>query len=454
MSEIDSNTIKYKLINLYQEHLPTISKGLPESVNRWRQPSINKFEEKGIPSKGSEQYKYTDLMRAFGYVYGYSFYPVSDKIDPQTIFQCAVPDLDTHTLLVENGWFYKGNQAIANLPASVIVTSFEEGARNYPQLFEKHYHKQACNFDDSSVALNTAMAQTGFFMYIPDNTIVEKPIQIINLLRGANNLMVNQRSLIVVGKNSQVQVVICDHTLSNKLFLTNQVTEIFVDENSTFDYYNLQNQHEHSSQLASTFVEQMADSNTHINTLTLHGGVVRNNVLVKLAGANAEANVYGLSLPDGQQHVDNYTFIDHAVPDCHSNELYKNILNHEATGAFNGRILVRKDAQRTRAYQSNKNICLTTTAKMYTKPQLEIYADDVKCSHGATVGRLDENALFYLKTRGIGEAEARMMLMYAFAHEIIKEIRIPVLVERYADLVDKRLRGELSRCEGCFVHCR
>ena len=191
--------------------------------------------------------------------------------------------------------------------------------------------------------------------------------------------------------------------------------------------------------LYEVITNQKRSSNTLLDTLTLHGGFVRNNVYVKLAEERAETNLFGLAICDGQQHVDNYTFVDHAVPNCNSNELYKSIMNHESTGAFNGRILVRSDAQKTQALQSNKSILLTEKARFYTKPQLEIYADDVKCSHGATVGQINEEALFYLKARGIGGDEAKMMLTFAFAHEVIGNIRVPVLAERYSDLVNKRL---------------
>jgi Fe-S cluster assembly protein SufD len=452
--EIDSNTIKYKLISLFQQYEEAITNDMPDAMNQYRKKAIGFFEQEGIPAKGTELYKYSDMMQAYGHQYGYAFNAGAGKIDPKTIFQCSVPDLDTYTLIVENGWFYHDNDSIAKLPANVVATSIETGAKLFPELFKEWYNKQASQAKNSLIELNTAFTKSGYFLYIPDGVVIEKPIQIINLLTGNNNLMVNQRNMVVVGKNSQSKLVICDHTLTNQLFLTNSVTEIIVSENAVFDYYNIQNQHNQSSQIKSVFIHQEKCSNTHTNTLTLHGGFIRNNIQVTLAGEYAEANVYGLALPDGKQHVDNYTFIDHAVPNCHSNEMYKNILKDESTGAFNGRIMVRKDAQKTQAYQSNKNICLTPTARMNTKPQLEIYADDVKCSHGATVGRLDENALFYLKARGIGHDEARMMLMYAFAHEIIKEIRIPVLAERYAELVDKRLRGQFSQCEGCFVHCR
>lgn len=450
---IDSNTMKYKLINLYQQNTQAINEGLPDALNKYRDEAIRKFDQWGIPGKGEENYKYTDLMRAFGKLYGYSFKAPKTTVDPETIFRCAVPDLDTHTVILENGWYYEKNNANLQIPEKIVLISLREAAITHPELIKKYYNKLTNDTDESATALNTAFAQDGYFIYIPDGVVLEKPLQIINLLRGNNPLLVNPRNLIVAGKNSQAKVIICDHTLSHQDFLSNTVTEVFVDDNAVFDYYRIQNQHNESAQITSLYVSQNKHSNTLLNTLTLHGGFVRNNIHVKLAEEYSEANVYGLSLVDGKQHVDNYTFIDHAVPNCLSNEMFKNVLDDESTGAFNGRILVRPDAQKTQAFQSNKNICLSDKAKFYTKPQLEIYADDVKCSHGATVGQIDEEALFYLKARGIGGYEARMMLMHAFAYEVLSKIRVPVLSERYAELAEKRLRGELSRCEGCFIHC-
>lgn len=454
MSEtIDPNIMKNKLVNLFNNNTTNICSGLPQQVNKHRQNAVDLFNNNGIPAKGTEKYKYTDLMRAFGKRYGYSFVSPNTLVEPKTVFKCAVPDIDTHTILLENGWYYKRNNNEAQLPPNVVVLSLRDAAHQYPQMFDKYYNTIADNLGNSTTALNTAFAQDGFFIYIPDGVLVEKPIQIINLLRGTNPLLVNQRNLVIAGKNSNCKIIICDHTLSHHDFFANTVTELFANDNATIDYYKIQNQHNKSSQISSLYIHQNAYSNVLTNTLTLHGGFVRNNVNIKLAGQFAEAHVYGLAIMDSTQHVDNYTFIDHAVPNCQSNEMYKNILDDDATGAFNGRILVRPDAQKTQAFQSNKNICLTPTAKFYTKPQLEIYADDVKCSHGATVGQIDNDALFYLKSRGIGGREARMMLMFAFAFEVLRNIRVPVLTERYADLVEKRLRGEFSKCEGCFVHC-
>jgi len=293
----------------------------------------------------------------------------------------------------------------------------------------------------------------GIFIHVPEGVAINKPIQVVNLLLSNENTRVQHRNLFVIGKNADARVIICDHALSDHRFFTNSVTEIQVDKNARMDYIKVQNEHNLATNVSSLYANQEQDSTLNTNIITLHGGMVRNNVDIVLNGEGCETNASGLYLVDKQQHVDNYTFIDHAKPNCLSNQIYKGVLDDFATGAFNGRILVQTDAQKTKAFQANNNILLTDDASMNTKPQLEIYADDVKCSHGATVGQLDEDALFYLRTRGIEEREARLMLMFAFAHEIISRIEVEPLRNRIDHLVDKRLRGELSRCENCTMHC-
>jgi Fe-S cluster assembly protein SufD len=250
------------------------------------------------------------------------------------------------------------------------------------------------------------------------------------------------------------RIVVCDHSLSAHQFLTNSVTEIYLGKNAGLDYLKLQNEHNNSNQLATSYIHQERGSHSIFNTVTLHGGLIRNNVFNRLEGEGSDSKTLGLFLADRTQHVDSFNFVDHAAPNCTSNQNFKGILDEQATGAFTGRILVRPGAQKTLAYQANNNILLTNEARMNTKPQLEIYADDVKCSHGATVGQLDETALFYLQTRGIARREARLLLMGAFGHEILSQVQVEPLRDRLNDLVDKRLRGELSRCNSCPLQCQ
>jgi Fe-S cluster assembly protein SufD len=322
----------------------------------------------------------------------------------------------------------------------------------YPDLVNAHLGKQAL-VSDSYIALNTAFSRDGFFLYAPKGATMDKPIQIINVLLSDEELMIQQRNLYILEPGSNVSIVVCDHSLSAQKFLSNSVTEIEVGENAFLDYSNIQNEHNDSVQLTHTYIHQQANSTVRSMVISLHGGVIRNNLNIKLDGEGCDTHAYGLLLTDTKQHVDNFVFIDHAKPHCTSNQMYKGVLDDESTGAFTGRILVSRDAQKTLAYQKNSSLLLTNDARMNAKPQLEIYADDVKCSHGATIGQLDDEALFYLRSRGIGVDEARLMLMNAFALEILNEIKIEPLKLRMNELIEKRLRGELSQCNNCAMHC-
>ncbi|MBN2682964.1 MAG: Fe-S cluster assembly protein SufD [Bacteroidales bacterium] len=422
-------------------------------INKSREEAFCIFKKSGIPTKADERYRNINLESIFRH--NYNTYikkrAIDFKIDD--VFKCDVPDLETHTILLVNGWYHNADEQLTILPGGAVIGSFLEASKKYPEIFEKHYGKIAKPEEDGLIALNTSFVQDGIFFYVPDNVILEKPVQIINILISDEDVQTMPRNLFVVGKNAQAKIVVCDHTLSAQYFLTNAVSEIFADRDSLLEIYRVQNEHNGSTQISSVFIKQLENSNVLTNTLTLHGGSIRNNINVELAGRNAENQTIGLYLCDKGQYVDNYTFIDHAVPDCYSNELFKGVLDDFASGAFSGRILVRPDAQNTRAYQSNNNILLTDDAKMNTKPQLEIYADDVKCSHGATVGQLDQNALFYLQSRGIPKKEALMMLMYGFTNEILSKITVEPLKERISGMVERRLRGELSRCNSCVMTC-
>lgn len=434
---------------LFQANRARLDEGSSNLINRMRDIAIKRFEKVGIPGFKNEDYKYTNLERVFDKDYRHILEYEKVDIDLNEAFRCDVPQLDTDVVLLVNGWYYAKNQPLQNLPKGVVVGSLQEVANEQPELVQDYLNRQAGLSDDPIVALNTALAKDGFFLYVPDHVVLEKPIQVINLMRAEDAVFATQRNLIVVGKNSQAKVIFCDHTLSACDFLTNNVTEIFVGQDAVADVYTVQNQNNQANSINSSFFKQGANSNLLTSVATLHGGLIRNNLKVEFAGEHAEANVYGMSFTDKKQHVDNFTNIEHAYPNCLSNQVYKNVLDEDSVGAFTGRIHVVRDAQKTNAFQRNNNVLLTDSAKMNTKPQLIIDADDVKCSHGATIGQIDEEALFYLRARGIGEADARMMLMNAFAHEVVQNIRVEPLRDRIDELVEKRLRGELARCHSC-----
>lgn len=449
MSKRDFTDINKRFSDLYEKYKDELY--ATDYLKELREKGFDNFKAKGIPSKEDEAYKYTDLYPVFYPEYKENISATAVDIEINEIFKCDVPELNTNFISILNG-AYHGDDLKDRLPEGVIMCGLKDAIKKYPEIVEKYLGK-ATSENDAITDLNTALLNDGLFIYMPANTHIENPLQVVNMLVHDENLFVNQRNLIILERGSELKVVFCDHTLSLQSFLTNSVTEVFVEDNANFDFYNMQNEHNASNHLSSMYIHQSQDSTVSTNTLTLHGGLIRNNINVKMNGSGCENNTYGLYLLDKGQHVDNYSQIEHLHPDCNSNELFKGILDDYATGAFRGRVYVKQDAQRTNAFQANNNILLTNDAKINTKPQLEIYADDVKCSHGATVGQLDEDAMFYMRARGINKKEARMLLMSAFAHDIINNINIEPLKERVSDLVEKRLRGELSKCNNCVFNC-
>jgi Fe-S cluster assembly protein SufD len=442
-----------ELTKLYTFNARKIAEGASNLINRHREQAFNDFTRLGIPTKKNEDYRYTDLLSYLEGDYSYEIAPAKFSVKLEDLFRCDIPELNTYVVLVLNGFYYDQNR-LFGLPEGMIISSFAEASIKYPELVNKHYAQYADTSLDSLAALNTLFAQDGIFVYIPKGTLLDKPIQIINIGFSYNNLRITRRNLIVAEEGSSVTFLICDHTLCRQSFITNSLTEIYCGQNSRIEYVRMQNENGNSSQISNIFVHQETKSAFTSNTISLHGGLIRNNIFAKLNGENALNNAYGIFFSDDGQHIATFTHIHHAKPYCQSDQLFKGILQNKATGAFNGKILVDKFAVKTRAYQRNNNILLSKEARMNSKPQLEIYNDDVKCSHGATVGQLDSNAMFYLRSRGIGENEARHLMMFAFANEVIEKISLVPLKDRMNEMIEKRLRGDLARCENCNIHSR
>ena len=439
-------------INLYKQYHETIKKHSSSLMNAGRDASFALFEKLGFPTTKLEKYKYTDLTDALSYDYGLNINRLSIPVNPYQVFKCDVPGIQSYLYFVLNDGFYPVNdKRNDDLPESVIVCSLREASEKYPALVEKYYGKLTATKNDGLVAFNGAFAQDGFFMYVPENVQLDRPVQLINIMRSDVDFMANSHNLIILEKNAKAQLLVCDHTMDDVRFVTNRVTEVFVDEYATYEHYKLENTHNKTTNLSTLLIDQKASSNVLGNIITLHNGVTRNTIEIGINGEHCETTLCGMVVGDKNQQVDNYTSIRHNKPNCHSTELFKYVLDDVSKGGFTGELYVARDAQKTQAYQTNKNILLNRTAKMRTKPQLEIYADDVKCSHGATIGQLDESAMFYMRQRGIPEKEARLLLMFAFTADVIDHIRIDALQDRMKMLVEKRLRGELSKCEGCVI---
>lgn len=441
-------------IDLFKENRALVERGSAGVMNSLRDAALGSLAEFGLPHKGLEEYLHTDVSKWFEPDWGMNLARLDMPVDFAQAFKCSVPNLSTQLYFLANDAFASSDTAARiMLPAGVYAGSLKQVALERPDLVERFYGKLADMNKPGIAAINTLFAQDGFMLYVPDGVVVEKPLQLITLLSSKVDLMVNRRILVVLGQAAQAKLLLCDHALAANNYLTTQVIEVFAGQDSTFELYDLEETHTANLRASELYISQAAGSKVSVDNLTLHNGQTRNTVFVTFDGRGSELSLNGIAITDKSQHVDNMTFVDHRVADCTSNELFKYVLDESSTGAFAGKVLVREGAQNTSSQQTNRNICLTREARMFTQPQLEIYADDVKCSHGATVGQLDERALFYMRQRGIPQEEARMMLMLAFVGEVIGKVELEPLRDRLYRLVEKRFRGELTQCEGCRA-CR
>ena len=436
-------------IDLYNQCKGMINKHAPQVLNDLRDKAFDDFCRLGFPSNKVERYKYTDMQKIFEPDYGLNLNRLEIPVNPYDVFKCDVPNLSTSLYFVVNDSFYDKILPKCSLAEGVIVGSLSKVATEHPELVAKYYGKIANTGDDAVTALNTMLSQDGLMVYVPKNVKVEKAIQVINILRSDVDLMVNRRVLIVMEQGSEAKFLFCDHAADDRNFLATQVIEAFVGENAKLDLYCLEETHYKNTRVSDVYIEQQANSVVNHNVITLHNGITRNRLDLVFKGEGAECFANGCVIADKSQHIDNNTLIDHQVGHCTSHQLYKYVLGDEAVGAFAGRILVRKDAQKTSSNEINQNLCTTKKARMFTQPMLEIYADDVKCSHGSTVGQLNDAAMFYMRQRGISEKEAKLLLEFAFVNEVVDQIQLEPLKERLRYLVEKRFRGELNKCEGC-----
>ena len=444
--------MEQQYIDLYKSHHESIKKHSASVMNSLRDAAFAQFEKLGFPTVALENYKYTDLKEPLSIDYGLNINRIPIPVNPYDVFKCDVPGIHSYLYFVVNDGFYPvSDPRNSKLPDGVIIGSVKEMAATHSELFKDYFGKLSSTKEDGLVAFNGSFAQDGFFMYVPENVVLDKPVQLVNIMRSDVDFMAVSHNLIILEKGAKAQLLVCDHTVDEVRFLSNRVTEVFVAENATYEHYKLENTHNKTTNLSTLLIDQATSSTVLANVITLHNGVTRNMIEIDLDGEGCETELCGMVIADKNQQVDNFTSIIHNKPNCNSRELFKYVLDDTAKGAFTGKLYVAKDAQKTAAFQTNRNILLKKTAKMRTKPQLEIYADDVKCSHGATIGSLDETAKFYMQARGISESEARLLLMFAFTNDVIENIRIPALQDRIKMLVEKRLRGELSKCEGCVI---
>ncbi len=436
-------------IDLYNGCRQMIRKHSSEIMNAVRDKAFDDFQQQGFPSKKIERYKYIDIPKIFEPDFGLNLKRLEIPLNPYDEFKCGVPNLDTSLYFVVNDSFYSKIRPETSLPKGVIVGSLRDEAAKNPDFIGKYYSKIAKTEEDAVTALNTMLAQDGLLVYVPKDVKIDRAVQVVNILRSDVDLMLNRRVLIIVEEGAEIKLLFCDDSADDRHFLATQVIEVYVAEGASLDLYCLEETHHKNTRVSNMYVEQQANSRVNHNIITLHNGVTRNRLNLVFKGEGAECNCNGCVIADKQQFVDNNTLIDHQVGHCTSNELYKYVLDDRAIGSFAGRVVVRHDAQKTVSEERNQNLCVTKEAHMYTQPMLEIYADDVKCAHGSTVGQLNDAALFYMRQRGISLKEAKLLLEFAFVGEVIDQIKLEPLRDRLHHLVEKRFRGELNKCEGC-----
>lgn len=432
-------------IELYEQARQMIFDHAIEPMNAVRDKAFADFKAQGFPSRRVERYKYTNIDELFAPNYGLNLNRLAIPVDPYKAFQCDVPNLSTSLYFMVNDAFYQQQQPKGHLPEGVIIGSMKD----HPDLVERYYTRLAKTAEDAVTALNTMLAQDGLLVYVPRMVRVERAVQVINILRSDVDLMVNRRVLIILEEGAELKMLFCDHAADDRHFLSTQVIEAYVGDNASLDLYCLEETHLKNVRVSNVYIEQQSNSRVNHNVITLHNGVTRNRLDLTFKGEGAECGCYGCVIADKQQHVDNNTLITHEVPHCTSNELYKYVLNDDATGAFAGRVYVAHGAQKTSSQMTNQNLTASKSARMYTQPMLEIYADDVKCAHGSTVGQLNDAALFYMQQRGISQQEARLLLQNAFINEVVDHMQLEPLRDRLHYLIEKRFRGELSKCVGC-----
>ncbi len=435
-------------IDLYHQVKERIDAHSAPALNALRPQAADILASVTLPKQGADNYENCDLKEMLGPDYGINIDDVNINVKPENTFRCDMPmtgnspilSLNDRTLIPDN---------FPEMPEGVLVGSLRSIAREHPGLVEKYYGRLA-DLGNPVVALDTMLARDGFMLYVPKNVTLENPLQLINILGATQPLMAVRRLLIVLEDNAKAKLLVCDHTQREEVnFLTLQTVELYVGKNAELHYYDLEESSQRTSRISSLYLRQEADSRVVIDGMTLFNGVTRNEYYCDFAGENADLKLYGMAIEDRQRKVSTYSRINHAVPHCVSNELFKMSADGESRCAFTGRIIVRPGSVKTEAYQACRNLLAADTARIEARPELEIYNDDVKCSHGCAIGQLDETQVFYMRSRGIPEPQARLLLRQAFMADVIDLVDIPGLRDRLHLLVEKRFAGAEAACSNC-----
>ena len=428
--------LKEKLLSSFMAFEEKID--VHSELHEVRTNAIKNFENKGFPTKKEEAWKYTSLNSILKN--DFSVFPKKENtIEFKDVKKFFLHEIDTYKVIFVDGIFSSFLSATTHDGLDVCLMSSALNKPKYKMIIDEYFNKIASK-DESLTSLNTAFANEGAYINIPKSKVVDKPIEIIYFSTGSESaLLVQPRNLVIVGENAHVQIIERHQSLNENPVLTNSVTEIFAQKRAIVDYYKIQNDNLEANLIDNTFVSQKQESIVSVNTFSFGGNLTRNNLNFYHFGERIVSHLNGITIIGEKQHVDHYTLVQHATPNCESHQDYKGIFSDRSTGVFNGKIFVEKEAQKTNAFQKSNNILLSDKATINAKPQLEIFADDVKCSHGCTIGQLDETAMFYMQSRGIPKKEAKALLMYAFSNAVIESIKIPELKQRITKIIATKL---------------
>lgn len=441
-------------LTLFDGHRELLDSHSAPVINALRENACGFLRRNGLPRKGSENYPHTDLQAILAPDFGLNIARIPLDVNPMDSFRCDVPNMSTSLFFLVNDICARTRLSLNNLPEGVLAGSLREFALSHPDLVKRYYGSVA---DPANVitALDTMLVQDGFFLYVPRGVKVEKPIQLVSIFQSMTPLMGVRRILVVLEDDAEATLLICDHTQNPDTdFAGIQTAELILGRNARLGYYEMEESSERTARLSTLYSLQKEGSSLTTDTVTLFNGLSHNEYYCSLREPRAELDLLGLAIEDRVRKVFTHSLISHDAPDCRSNELFKYVADDESEASFAGRILVQPGAFGTEAYQSNRNILASDNAHIYSKPQLEIYNDDVKCSHGTATGKLDENQIFYMRARGIELEDARRMLKQAFMADVIDRVRLESLRDRLHQLVERRFTGELASCKECGVNCR
>ncbi len=427
--------LKEKLLSSYVAFENGINTN--SDLHNIRSKALKNFEELGFPSKKLEAWKYTSLNSILKE--DYSIFPDNDAaITLADVKKYFIHDIDSYKIVLIDGKYNSFLSETTHEGVDICLLSAALTKSKFKPVIENYFNKIAKQ--DNMTSLNTAFVTEGAFIHIPRGVEVDKPIQIINFTTGKESAtMLQPRNLIVLDNNAHVQIIERHQSLTDNAVLTNVVTEIYADVHATLDYYKIQNDNKNASLVDNTYIEQQRESECSVHTFSFGGNITRNNLNYFQKGEHINSILKGITIIEGKQHVDHHTLVHHIEPNCESHQDYKGIYDEKSTGVFNGKVVVNKEAQKTNAYQQNNNVLVSDKATINAKPQLEIFADDVKCSHGCTIGQLDDQALFYMQQRGIPKKEAKALLMYAFANTVLESVKIPEVKKRITKLIANKL---------------